>query len=78
MSSISLRRHVLRKLAFHLDGSNNNIVNASQSVLSRILVSLSPRMMIHLHTKHKDGFTTLMHCGAKNWCLDVIHGDKMS
>jgi len=69
---------LLRKVAFHFDGSNNNIVNASQSVLSRILVSLSLRMMIHLHTKHKDGFTTLMHCGVKNRCLDVIHEDKMS
>jgi len=41
-------------------------------------VSLTPRMMIHLHTKHKDGFRTLMHCGVKNQCLDVIHGDKVS
>jgi len=41
-------------------------------------VSLTPRMMMHLHTKHKDGFRTLMHYGVKNRCLDVIHGDKIS
>ena len=24
--------------------------------------SLTPKMMVHLHTKHQDGFTALMHC----------------
>jgi len=43
-----------------------------------ILVNLTPRMMIHLHTEHQDGFIVLMHCRVKNWCLDVINRDKVS
>jgi len=26
-------------------------------------------MMIHQHTKHKDGFTVLMYSEVKSWCL---------
>ena len=44
--------------------------------LSLVLISLSPKMMIHQHTKQKDGFTILMYSGVNNWCFDVVMGIK--
>jgi len=40
--------------------------------VSSLLTSLSPRMMIHKHTVHMDGFTVFMYNGVKNWCFDVV------
>ena len=42
--------------------------------LSLVLISLSHKMMIHQHTKHKDGFTVLMYSGVNSWCFDVVMG----
>jgi len=37
-------------------------------------ISLTPTMMIHLHTIHKGGFRTLMHCGVKKPVLECHSG----
>jgi len=42
--------------------------------LSLVLISLSPKMMIHQHTKYKDGFTVLMYSRVNSWCFDVVMG----
>ena len=42
--------------------------------LSLVLISPSPKMMIHEHTKHKDGFIVLMNSGVNSWCVDVVMG----
>ena len=46
--------------------------------LSSILVGQSLKVMIHLHTKHQDGFNVFMRGGVKSWCLDVILWDDVS